>query len=80
MIMRTVRANYSIVEVTNTRLVIRDTGPWDINMSVTNDAEAVVESLLPRLGGRRLFYFDSMGDWGELLVKNGRFAGWGPGT
>ena len=63
-------------------LVIRDVGPWDRHPTVTNDAEAVVEELvsagcLPP--GRRLLYIDSEGRKDELLVEDGRFAGFSPG-
>lgn len=59
-------------------LVIRDVGPWDQHLSVTNDAEYVVEDLvkagrLPE--GRELHYYDSEGVLDRLVVKNGKFAG-----
>lgn len=73
------RANYEIVEDLTDRLVIRDLGPWDRFMSVTNDAENVVKELAGRLNGRRLFYYDSEGFLGELLVRgDGRFDGFHP--
>ena len=59
-------------------LYIRDVGPWDRFPTVTNDAEAVVEYLQThRLleGNRRLLYRDSEGMWDEILVNDGRFAG-----
>ena len=51
-------------------------------MSVTNDAEYVVEhlakaGLLP--AGRRLFYYDSEDQFDEIRVVDGKFAGFGPG-
>ena len=73
-------ANYEIVEAESSSiiLVIRDIGPWDVHFTITNDVENVVEALhsagqLPR--GRRLWYYDSEGCLDELLVKNGRYAG-----
>ena len=60
------------------RLVIRDIG-HETHRSVTNDAENVVATLAGKLGNRRLFYYDSMGEMDELLVKNGQFAGFAPG-
>ena len=57
------RANYSIERnVTGEPLVIRDIGPWETYLSVTNAAEQVTEELfkygeLPN--GRRLFYYDT---------------------
>ena len=63
-------------------LIIRDVGPWDRFMTVTNNAEAVVEELradgmLP--DGRRLLYFDSEGKLDEILIRDGKFAGFAPG-
>jgi len=76
-------ANFTIVhrESTPDRLVIRDEGPWDRHPTVTNDAENVVASLvadgyLPP--GRKLLYYDSDGRLDQLLVRDGRFAGFAP--
>jgi hypothetical protein len=71
-------AQFRIVEQTKVSVLIRDVGPWDKCFTVTNDAESVVERMLPILNGRRLFYFDSEGDLGELKISNGRFAGFAP--
>lgn len=63
-------------------LVIRDIGPWDRYMTITNDAEHVVEELVSKgvlPAGRRLLYYDSEGELDELLVKDGKFAGFAPG-
>lgn len=62
-------------------LRIKDTG-GETNLSVTNDVENVVQDLvscglLPK--GRRLFYFDTNGDLDEILIRDGRFAGFAPG-
>ena len=72
---------YEFVESPPERLTIRDTGHMD-HRSVTNDAENVVADLvasgfLP--DGRRLFYYDSQGQLDEILVRNGKFAGFFPG-
>jgi len=78
-------AQYRIVDdpaFTTDALVIRDVGPWDQHPTVTNDAEWVVEELVAagRLQpGMRLYYYDSEGALDELLVANGRFAGFAPG-
>ena len=59
-------------------LYIRDVGPWDRYLTVTNDAEWVVEQLASQgfiPPGRRLLYKDSEGEWGEILVKDRVFAG-----
>lgn len=59
-------------------LVIRDVGPWDKHLTVTNDAVAVVEQLVAAgqlHGGRRLYYYNSEGRLDEVVIANGRFAG-----
>jgi hypothetical protein len=71
-------ARFKCVEETDAALLIRDLGPWDKHPSVTNDAENVVAALLPFLYGRRLFYFDSEGDLGELVIRDGKFAAFKP--
>lgn len=69
------QAQFAIVDQTPVAMVIRDIGPWDRHFTVTNDAEGVVKRLAPILEGRRLFYFDSEGELTELVVKDGKFAG-----
>jgi hypothetical protein len=71
-------ARWEIVEDTADCLCIRDIGPWNVYLTVTNDAEWVVERLAARLAGRRLEYYDSQGNRDRLLVENGRFAGYAP--
>lgn len=64
-------------ESTDDCLVIQDIGR-DNDMSVTNDAEAVVARLVAQgylPPGRRLEYYDSEGHRDELLVEDGKFAG-----
>jgi hypothetical protein len=61
------------------RLVIKDIGPWDQYPTVTNDAEWVVEQLANCLHGRTLLYMDSEGTIDQLVVVNGKFAGFAPG-
>ena len=73
-------ANYVIVQDSSDRLVIRDLGPWDQYLTVTNAAEEVVQELARQLKGRRLFYYDTEGQMDELLVKDGEFAGFAPGV
>lgn len=68
-------ANFEILSQTAERVLIRDVGPWNLFSTVTNDAENVVASLAAMLRGRRLEYEDSEGDRWELLVADGRFAG-----
>jgi hypothetical protein len=71
------RSNYGIAEETTTKIVLSDIGPWDRFLSITNDAENVVDDLAPRLNGRRLFYLDTEGEMTELKVKGGKFDGFG---
>lgn len=76
-------ARYAIViDSSPNPLVIRDVGPWDTHLSVTNDVERVVEELhaagkLP--AGRRLLYYDSMGELDEIVVEDGQFIRFAPG-
>lgn len=67
--------NYEIVQDCHDRLLIRDLGPWDQHLTVTNGAEIVVEQLAACLNGRKLDYIDSDGDVDQLVVKDGKFAG-----
>jgi hypothetical protein len=73
-----IKANYSVKEVTDKRIVLEDLGPWDKYMTITNAAESVVEEIEQAygIGNRRLFYYDSDGEFTELLVKDGQFAGY----
>lgn len=74
-------ANYVIVKddfLQEEPLVIKDVGPWDQFMTVTNAAEWVVEQLVQQgklPPGRRLWCYDSNGDLDELAVTDGKFAG-----
>jgi hypothetical protein len=68
-------ANFQIVENTATSLTIEDLGPWDVYLTVTNDAEWVVKQVASILDGRRLFYRDSEGGMDEIVVEQGRFSG-----
>lgn len=76
-------ANYDFVwpECTRERLVIRDVGPHDRFRTITNDAERVVERLLRDQllkPGRRLFYYDSQGEYSEILWQDQREIGFAP--
>jgi hypothetical protein len=77
------RANYGVTrDVPGEPLEIRDLGPWDRHPTVTNVAEDVVAELFRNgrlTSGRRLFYEDSEGRRDEILIENGRFAGFAPG-
>jgi len=62
-------------------LVIKDIGPWNRHMTITNDAEGVIQRLVQQghlPPGRRLLYFDSEGELSEILVRDGFFAGFVP--
>ena len=75
-------ANYEVIGATNGRILIRDLGPWDKYMTVTNAAQEVVEELVQSCvlhDGDRLFYFDSMGELDEIIVENLKFSGFRPG-
>lgn len=85
------RVNYDIVYVAADRLVIRDLGPWDKFLSVTNAAEDVVQQLLHRLDRhdrlpgedrwRKLFYYDTEGQLDQMLITpEGKFGGFKSGA
>lgn len=70
--------NFEIVKETKELVLIRDLGPWECFPTITNGAEEVVAALAPKLNGRRLEYYDSEGVRDQLLVEDGRFAGFAP--
>lgn len=50
-------------------------------MSVTNDAEQVIEALVSMgvsLNGKRVIYRDTDGQWDELRIRDNEFAGFAP--
>jgi hypothetical protein len=58
--------------------VIAIVGANDASISVTNDAENVIDELAEKgldLSQYRVIYRDECGAWDEILVKDGRFAG-----
>jgi len=64
------KSNY-VVEVSNDeKIVLCDIGPWDQYSTITNNAEGVIaelHSITPGgLGDRKVFYYDSEGDYDEL--------------
>ncbi len=78
------RARIDFCDSPDGTVVIRDTGHDQGRPSVTNDAEAVVETIL-RIIGRlgeppdtRIFYYDSDGTPGELAHDGQRFVGFRP--
>ena len=72
------RADFIILSRESDLLLIKDIGPWDSRPTVTNDAEAVIEALANLIGNRRVEYIDSEGNRDQLLVKDGKFAGFAP--
>ncbi len=75
--MRSPKANYSIVRMDDTRIVIRDEGPWTRFSTITNAVEEVLFDLSRRdqLGERRLFYYDSEGHLDEIAHSGDVFVG-----
>ncbi len=71
-----VRAQYLVRRVTPEAVWIEDVGRECI--SVTNDAEAVVDALAAEYGDRRIIYRDSMGAWDELRHSGRSFTGFAP--
>lgn len=71
---------YSITNMDESKIVLHDMCNGQ-QLSVTNGAEYVIENLdhLGLLANRRVFYYDTEGQLDELLVRNGRFAGFAPG-
>ncbi len=72
-------ARFDILHDTPKEVVICDVGPWDQHLTVTNDAEYVLERLAVHgLGNRKLKYLDSDGNYDEILHENGLFRGFRP--
>lgn len=69
------RSVFQVDHITEDMVHLRD---LDVGMSVTNDAENVVEYLYNRFGNRRFVYRDTMGRWDELVHSNGHFTGFRP--
>lgn len=68
----------NLSESTDECLVINDAGPHSRCKTVTNDAESVVQVLIERgllPPGRRLEYYDSDGQRDQIVIVDGRFAG-----
>lgn len=60
-------------------ILIIDRADIDETMSITNDAEAVVDFLNGSYPGFRIFYRDTMDNWDELVHDNGVFQRFNPG-
>ena len=69
------RSNYIVVLKCESQVLIRDLGPWENYLSVTNDVENVVKELLIHgtiKPGMRLLYIDS---YNEILFDGNGFLG-----
>lgn len=70
-------------ETTAEVLVLRDVGDHALYPTITNGAEALIARLWKAgvlTPGRRVLYYDSEQDLGELLWSDGgKFMGFGPG-
>lgn len=79
--MTRMRARWTIDVIEDDRMIIRDIGHDTGCPTITNDAAAVVAYVVGKkfldrpVGQRRLFYRDSEGELAELVVEQGRFAG-----
>ncbi len=73
-------ANFKIVVEGPDGMILKDVGPWDQHPTITNDPEWVVDQIASRLNDRVLLYLDSDGDLSQLVVKDGKFAGFQPWT
>ena len=74
-------AQYIIIEDGPNKIVLKDIGPWDKYLTITNDAEYIVNQLhlTNRLSfDKQLLYYDSEGELTELKHNgNGVFISFG---
>lgn len=81
--MKSIMANFHIVQNTDALLLLRDLGPWDEFYTITNAAENLVKYLV-REGilkpGQRLQYYDSENELTEIIIKFGKFGGFSEPT
>lgn len=73
------RVNYTIETETAYHVIIRDVGPWDQYMTVTNGPEIVILELAGMLKGRNLFYYDSEGQLDQIQYDGKQFIRFAPG-
>lgn len=76
--MRDREAKFTVESFDPAQIIIRDVGPWDKHLSVTNDAEGVIARLDPA-PMQRVFYYDSEGHLDELVHRDGKFLKFAPG-
>jgi len=72
------KATYSVVQE-RPNLIIRDEGPWDYKLTVTNDIENVIrelveDGLLPFNTDRSFYYYDSMSVFTGVIIDRGKFV------
>lgn len=76
------KSNYIVISSDPEKVVLRDLGPWNTYMTITNDAENVVQHLY-EMGavreGTRIYYYDSDNELTELRHEDGAFIGFGRG-
>lgn len=77
------RSIFSIVKIHPEKVILRDEFNNSMStMTVTNDAEAVVEYILKLYPHKRIFYYDTEGMLDELMHDGEQFRGFkvGPRT
>ena len=73
---------YTVVMVSDMYVLISDSKQPG-SPTLTNSAQRVIadlENRIGKLGGRRLFYRDSVNRYDEILHKDGIVCGFAPGT
>ncbi len=70
------RSNYIIHSETDNQILITDIGPWDVYLTVTNNAENVVNDLTDIQKQKQVFYNDSEGTISQLMIEDGKFIGY----
>ena len=69
------RSNVIIKSETEDEILLIDCGPWDTYLTITNDAENVINDLTNEQKNKRIYYIDSDNTISQLLVTNGEFVG-----
>lgn len=66
-------ANWDVISVNHDekRVVLKDVGPWDSHLTITNDAEYVYEWINRWVPGYEIQYFDSDEELTRLFMKDG---------
>lgn len=71
------RSDYMLWRETVGYVIIKDSNKGD--MSVTHDADNIVAELSVFLKGRKLYYYDTDNNLDEIVIRNGKFAGFKTG-